>query len=112
MDMIRTRGGAMFTTEKLSEPMRDRIAFAFSKLDARKKIQAKQTYWIVTKMLKYFHAPSAFLLPRYVRQKCWHASPKPWIAPQMTKVQLAPCHNPPITMVMKRFQYVKIFHLD
>src|SRR3984957_2684924 len=66
MVMIRTRDGEMFTTEKLSEPTRDRMAYAFSQLAARKKIQAKHTYWMVTKMLKYFHAPSAFLLPRIV----------------------------------------------
>src|ERR1700720_1718376 len=104
MVMIRIRDGEMFTTETLSEPMREKIAYAFSQLAARKKIQAKHTYWMVTKMLKYFHAPSAFLLPRIVRQKCCAANPRPWIAPQITNVQLAPCHNPPITMVMKRFQ--------
>ena len=33
----------------------------------------------------------------------------PWVNPQKIKFQAAPCHNPPSTIVIKRFLSVKIF---
>ena len=46
---------------------------------------------------------AALGLPDWVCHRRTKASPKPCSAPQITKFQLAPCHNPPITMVITRF---------
>src|ERR1700733_132417 len=87
---------------------------AVDKLEARKNIQPATTKWKVAKPHRK-RAPGVsvnFGLPWNACQPRCAAKPMPCQAPQTTKVQLAPCHKPPITMVITRFRYAKIFQPD
>src|SRR5262245_30988000 len=106
-------GGGMFANETVSEPIRSRMFIAAWSVGARKKIQAKQTKFTVTKIRAILRqAPSTLPPPEKLCQARVAASPTPCSNPQITKFQLAPCHRPPSSMVRIRFEYVKTFHLD
>ncbi len=71
---------------------------------ARKKIHARHTRWKVT--IRRTNSGAVDASPRAARRRS-RASPAPWMAPQTTNVQAAPCHSPPKTIVSSRLRWVR-----
>src|SRR3954452_19453937 len=108
------KAAEMLAVENVSDARRSRMAIAAAKLGARKKIQAKQTKFAVTKMRRT--RATGFSDGLALFRNTWNARcnarATPCSNPQIAKFQLAPCHKPPSSIVITRFEYVKIFHLE
>ena len=86
------------------------IDTACSKVSARKNTHARHTTWNVTNhRTTGVHGSVRPARPRRRRGPTRRSitSAAPWMAPHTTKVQAAPCHRPPITMVRNRLRSVR-----
>ena len=93
------------------EITRPSTAKAWAVPDALKNTQPRQTNWKVKKRCTQTRTgPSATggrpRRSRLRRRTCPKDCPTPWRAPQITKVQAAPCHRPPSTMVIMMLRTV------
>src|SRR5262249_1431451 len=96
----------------LQRPSALRSSQAASVEGARKKIQPMQTKWKVNKREIHFHCALARksrgnAALEAAHQRCT-TRPMAWKPPHRTKVQAAPCHKPPRSIVNPRFAAVRL----
>ena len=112
LNSARNRSARPYSGTHTHEPSPRRNESASARLGARKNTHVRHTRWKTT--IRESHAPgdqssvaTDSSRPSRRRTNRSMLSPAPCIPPHTTKVQLAPCHNPPSSIVSIRFRYVR-----